>query len=108
MPIKPENKARYPADWPAIVAQVRERSGDKCEGSPDYPLCRAANGMPHPDTGSIVVLTTGHLNHTPEDCALSNLKHWCQRCHLRYDRHHHSETAYMGRKARMNNLELPL
>ena len=44
MPIKPENRARYPKDWKAIVAQVRERSGDKCEGSPAFPDCRVANG----------------------------------------------------------------
>ena len=58
MPIKPENRARYPKDWKAIVEQVRERSGDRCEGSPDFPDCRAQNGRPHPETGSKVVLTT--------------------------------------------------
>lgn len=31
MPIRPENKHRYPPDWGAIVAAVRERSGDRCE-----------------------------------------------------------------------------
>lgn len=32
-----------------------------------------------------IVLTVAHLNHTPEDCDLSNLKALCQRCHNRYD-----------------------
>lgn len=108
VPIKPENRARYPKDWKAIVAQVRERSGDKCEGSPAFPDCRAGNGYPHPVTGSNVVLTTGHLNHEPEDCSLSNLKHWCQRCHLVYDSKHHTQTAYRTRKAQANTIELPL
>jgi hypothetical protein len=33
MPIRPENKGRYPADWKtAIVPAVRCRSGNCCEG----------------------------------------------------------------------------
>jgi hypothetical protein len=108
MPVKPENRCRYPANWRDIVAQVRERSGNRCEGSPDHPDCRAANGEPHPETGSKVVLTTAHLDHTPEHCDLGNLRHWCQRCHLHYDRHHHAQTAYATRKANANTMELPL
>lgn len=106
MPIRPENRARYPKDWKAIVEQVRERSGNSCEGSPAFPDCRAANGEPHPVTGSRVVLTTGHLDHTPETRCLSKLRHWCQRCHLVYDREHHVETAAATRRARANTLEL--
>jgi len=108
MPIKPENKGRYPSNWRDIVAQVRERSGDRCEGSPAFPDCRADNGKPHPETGSRVVLTTGHLNHEPEDCRLSNLKHWCQRCHLVYDAKHHAQTAYATRKFRANTRDMYL
>jgi hypothetical protein len=108
MPIKPENRRRYPANWREIVAQVRDRSGDCCEGSPAFPDCRAPNGEPHPVTGSKVVLTTGHLDHVPEHCELENLRHWCQRCHLVYDGKHHAETAYATRKARANTRELPL
>lgn len=89
MPIRPENRARYPADWPAISLEVRARAGFRCEGSPAYPDCRAANGEPHPVTGSKVVLTVGHLNHQPEDNGepgnRPNLKSWCQRCHNTYD-----------------------
>lgn len=101
MPIRPENRSRYPKNWKAIVEQVRERSGNQCEGSPDYPDCRAANGKPHPETGSKVVLTTAHLDHVPENCDLSNLRHWCQRCHLNYDKHHHAETMRATRRARL-------
>ena len=57
MPIKPENKGRYPKDWKQTVEKVRQRSGDCCEGSPAYPDCRAENAKPHPATGSTVVLT---------------------------------------------------
>lgn len=38
MPIKPENKARYPADWKLIRASILERAGDRCE------QCHVANG----------------------------------------------------------------
>lgn len=98
MPIRPENRARYPSNWKDIVAAVRKRSGDSCEGSPAFPNCRAKNGRPHPVTGSIVVLTTAHLDHTPEHNDLSNLRHWCNRCHLAYDAEHHAQTAYMTRR----------
>lgn len=106
MPIRPENRARYPKDWKQIVEQVRERSGDACEGSPAFPDCRAPNGQPHPVTGSRVVLTTGHLDHTPETRDLAKLRHWCQRCHLVYDREHHAETTAATRRGRANTLEL--
>ena len=74
------------------------RSGDRCEGSPAYPDCRAKNREPHPVTGSQVVLTVGHLDHTPENCDEDNLMHWCQRCHLTYDSHKHAQTAYRTRR----------
>lgn len=85
MPIRPENKARYPKDWKEISLSVRVRAGNRCQGSPAYPDCHAENGKPHPQTGSTVVLTVAHLDHKPENCADSNLKAWCQRCHNTYD-----------------------
>ena len=51
--------------------------------------CAAHNQQPHPITGSIVVLTVAHLDHTPENCADDNLRAYCQRCHLAYDRDRH-------------------
>jgi hypothetical protein len=85
VPIRPENRARYPADWVAISLARREAAGWRCEGSPAFPDCRAANGEPHPITGSIVVLTVAHLDHRPENVAGENLRAWCQRCHNVYD-----------------------
>ena len=32
MPIRPENRSRYPKDWKAIAASIRERAGNRCEG----------------------------------------------------------------------------
>ncbi|CAG4905688.1 hypothetical protein [Paraburkholderia saeva] len=98
MPIKRENRKLYPANWksevrPAILA----RAGNRCEGSPRWPDCRAENGRPHPVTGSPVVLTVAHLDHTLPNCEPSNLRAWCQRCHLAYDAAHHAANAKKAR-----------
>lgn len=100
MPISAENRARYPRDWKAIVSRIRDRSGNRCEGSPAYPDCRADNGEPHPITGSRVVLTVAHLDHAPEHCDAENLRHMCQRCHLTYDAAHHAKNAAETRRKR--------
>jgi hypothetical protein len=105
MPIRPENLARYPADWPAISQRIRfARAAGRCECEGECRTghagrCAAIHGMAHPDTGSAVVLTTAHRDHTPENCAGGNLFAACQRCHLGYDRGHHAETARRKRAA---------
>lgn len=126
MPIRPENRARYPKDWKAISQAARDRAGNRCEGSPDFPDCRVANGAigyrehgrwiqlgESVDAAGLaidaaeedghritrIVLTVAHLDHTPENCDPDNLRAWCQRCHLHYDREHHAETREATRKA---------
>lgn len=37
MPIKPENRHRYPPDWPAIRTSILRRAGYRCE----HPGCNA-------------------------------------------------------------------
>lgn len=106
MPIKAENRARYPKDWKAIRDAIVERARFCCEGSPAFPHCRAAQYSAHPVTGSRVVLTVAHLDHTPENCDPANLRALCQRCHLVYDGKHHAETAYATRKARAGTADL--
>lgn len=87
MPIKPENKDRYPENWKEISSRIRfERAGGKCEN------CGAEHGQPHPITGSKVVLTTAHLDHIPENCTDDNLQALCQLCHNRYDSTHRKQT----------------
>ena len=51
MPIRPENKIRYPKNWPEISLRRRIDVGWRCEGRPDFPECRAENGKPHPEPG---------------------------------------------------------
>lgn len=99
MPILPDNRSRYPADWRAIRDAIIARAGNRCEGSPAYPDCRAQNRKLHPVTRSLVVLTVAHLDHTPEHCEPQNLRAWCQRCHLRYDAPSHADKARRHRNA---------
>lgn len=112
MPIRDSEKGRYPprAEWRLIRGEVLERAGNRCEGSPKYPDCRAENAQPHPVTRSKVVLTIGHLNHTPEDNGepgnRPNLKAWCQRCHLTYDAALHAMNAAITRAAKRGQPDL--
>ena len=81
MPIRPENKARYPKDWKIRSRFVRFfRARNRCE------WCGAENYQPHPITGSRVVLTVAHVfDDRPEASSLLNLAALCQRCHNRHD-----------------------
>ncbi len=92
MPIRPENRKRYPDNWPEMSAYIRfDRAGGRCEcegqcGVDHGGRCDARHGLHHPITGSIVVLTAAHwhgrkLEDTDTDCAFAA----CQRCHNRYD-----------------------
>lgn len=100
MPIKPENRSRYPANWREIRQKILIRAWNCCEGSPRYPACRAANGEPHPVTGSVVVLTCAHLDQQPENNDPENLRALCQRCHNTHDSEHRQRNAAATRAAR--------
>lgn len=124
MPIRPENRARYPKNWKEIVARVRKRSGGRCEfiidnyggvysRQPDPQKlpswrCKAKNKRPHPITKSIVVLTVAHLDHTPENCSMENLRDACQRCHNRYDAPTRRAGIKQRARAKQAISELPL
>ncbi|WP_411078350.1 hypothetical protein [Streptomyces sp. cmx-10-25] len=98
MPIRPENKHRYPADWPAISRAIKTRAGWRCEcegecGRGTHPgRCPNRHDTPAYGTGSRVILTTAHLDHTPEHCHPDNLRAMCQGCHLHHDAAHHAVT----------------
>lgn len=134
MPIKPENRHRYPADWPEVRERILRRALWRCE----WPGCEALHrdvgwwrfdgkfipmGRALRDAGAkaghsidcadgstikllMIVLTIAHLDHQPENCADDNLRAWCQRHHLAYDKPHHMATAAATRRARANTMEL--
>lgn len=73
-------------------ARAGRRSGGRCEcdgkcgQEHEGGRCAALNGEPHPDTGSIVVLTLAHEHGVPlEETSIDRMFHACQRCHNRYD-----------------------
>ena len=90
MPIKTENKARYPKNWEQIRADILRRAGNKCE------FCGIENHTIKP-SGAKVVLTIAHLDHTPENCDYNNLRALCQKCHNTYDMPHRIETRKRGK-----------
>lgn len=125
MPIRPENKHRYPKDWPEIRAQILERAGHCCEE------CGLRNHIygyrdEHGDFHQVsrlqaigpnrkfkpghlrIVLTIAHLDHTPENCDPGNLRALCQRCHNRYDAKTRSLGKAQRRRLAMNVHELSL
>lgn len=93
MPIRPENKSRYPKNWKQIRQQILERAGNRCEfcgveNHSEVPRYRSGRGV----IMVKVVLTIAHLDHTPENCDPSNLRALCQKCHNSYDAKHRAET----------------
>ena len=100
MPIRAENKGRYPKNWKQIASRIRERAGGQCE------FCGALDKQPHPSTGSTVILTVAHLDHTPENCSKENLKALCQRCHNGYDAKEKAKGIRARRRAYMGILPL--
>lgn len=109
MPIRPENVARYPANW---HSEIRPRILKRAENAQGWPCCEecgvpnyavgyrdeydAWRPMMESDIGEYrargyvfrvikIILTIAHLNDKIEDCGDENLRAWCQRCHNRYD-----------------------
>lgn len=91
--------SKYPPNWKELSRWIRfHRASNRCEGSPAYPDCNAANGRPHPITGSTVVLTVAHLDHDTTNNDLANLRAMCQRCHLTHDAKYHAINAAITRR----------
>lgn len=112
MPIKPENKNRYPKNWKKISEYIRfERADNKCE------FCGAVNhSWVNKHTRKLttaddeyaikIVLTVAHLDHTPENCSYDNLKALCQKCHNSYDKEHRKNTRAMSKNNNENQINL--
>ena len=81
MPIKAENRAKYPKEWALISRLIRKYRADnncECRGECGYNhetenarwniggrQCLARNGEGHPITRSKVVLTVAHIDQDP-------------------------------------------
>ncbi len=119
MPIRAEQRALYPVDWPQLSASIRfGRANGRCEGCGrphgKLVLCVAdgrwfdrQDGSWRDDRGrrtarpdkpyrlrwTVVRLAACHLDHDPTNSELENLAAWCQRCHLLHDRPEHRRRA---------------
>lgn len=125
MPIRPENKAKYPSNWKEISLRIREEAGQKCEWcwkpNGQILLCKSPGMWVDPEVNQWrdnhgrkipfgrapglaegrevkIVLTVAHLDHTPENCDRSNLRALCQSCHLTYDAPHKAEQRAKRKK----------
>ena len=112
MPIAPERMARYPGgsirspEWRAFRASIIERAGNRCEGTDQNPDCRAANGEPHPTTGSKVVLTIAHMDWDETHADPERCRALCQRCHLQWDARQHGMNARKTRFRKAGQADL--
>ena len=120
MPIKPENRARYPKNWKEIRQAILNRAYNRCE------FCGVQNGVwrTKPMWGrkgfvyihkhkaaeaaakgqelTKIVLTIAHLDHQPENNDPANLRALCQKCHNDYDREHRQRNAAITRQQKRN------
>jgi hypothetical protein len=127
MPIRPEMRDRYPADWKAIRTRILERAGNRCEwcGVANYArihrnLTDGDLWLPELPSGEVpvgysravrMVLTIAHVhNPDPADCRPDNLAALCNRCHNRHDapmrRMNATETRRQKRARHQPALEL--
>lgn len=106
VPIKKQNRARYPKNWEQIRQRILDRAGDQCECRGECGLhhdhrCVERNGNRAHFAKGRIVLTVAHLDHAPENCEPKNLRAMCQRCHLRYDTDHHKETRQQTKREKL-------
>ena len=112
MPISPARAKNYigggihSKEWKAFRAMILERAANRCEGTPQYPDCRAVNGQRHPETGSKVVLTIAHMDWDETHADPLRCRALCQRCHLSWDATHHAKNAARMRRSKSPQIDL--
>ena len=124
MPIQPRYRWFYPIDWPQLSAAIRfRRAQGRCEGCRrphGTTVCHLGDGrwwdreagswrdgqgralaqLPPlwlwaaPVRTTRVVLACAHLDHDPTNNRPSNLKAFCQRCHMLHDRAEHQRRRW--------------
>lgn len=126
MPIKPENKAKYPPNWREIRRLILTRAKGRCEhcGVPDkevvhrskqYPLGYVILDGTEIDAAEMdgikttyIVLTVAHLDQDPTNNDPANLAALCQKCHFAHDRPFNLAKAKKTRAQKAGQKELNL
>lgn len=120
----PIDYKEYHPDWHNISKAVRAAAGNKCEEcgvsngaiilrtknawryicATEYHWIKAKQNSGYTHAGAIkslgftkIILTVAHVDHDKTNNELSNLKAWCQRCHLHHDRLQHADNRKYGR-----------
>ncbi|MEM8564583.1 MAG: hypothetical protein AAGF57_20245 [Pseudomonadota bacterium] len=112
MPISPERMKRYfggsihSKEWKAFRAFILFRAGNRCEGTPQHPNCRAVNKKPHPETGGHVVLTIAHMDHDESHADPDRCRALCQRCHNKWDAPHRKKNAARTRRLKQPQIDI--
>ncbi len=91
MPIKAENRARYPAHWADLRRAILDRAGHRCE------QCRVPNHAWRLANTDAWTRNPGQA----ETWAMDGervARACCQRCHLAHDRDQHRQSAYATRR----------
>jgi hypothetical protein len=95
------NTTVYTSEWRKLSRTIRfGRAGGCCEG------CGARHGSIHPRTGSIIYLTTAHLDRNAFNNADSNLMALCPECHFAYDRRDNKQIRQLRRLVNENVIPL--
>lgn len=93
-----------------IKRAVIERAGNRCEGSPKFPSCRAKDGQAHPETDKHVSLSVIRLVLDEPGATVAaqigNRRAWCERCVLSYDFPAHATHNWRSRRKAALNGEL--
>lgn len=112
MPISAERMKLYPGgsihseEWKSFRTSLLERAGNCCEGTPQHPECRAANGDLHPETGGKVVLTIAHMDHDESHADPERCRALCQRCHNKWDAPHRQANHARTRRLKSAQLDI--
>lgn len=112
MPISPDRMKLYPGggthskEWKDFRASLLERAGNRCEGTPQNPECRAENHQSHPETGSKVVLTIAHMDWDESHADPLRCRALCQRCHNQWDSIHRQKNAAKTRRRKAPQIDL--
>jgi 5-methylcytosine-specific restriction endonuclease McrA len=121
MPIKPENRKLYPANWSDIREMIIRDANNRCDkcGLPNgsigyredgrfYHVCEGtAEAMAmEGEKVTKIVLTVAHLDHDPTNNDRSNLRALCQKCHFAHDRADNMSKAIETRRKNRADREL--
>lgn len=126
----PVDYSLYHPKWPLIRRLILKRADHKCEacGVPNYAVGYRLDGqffsaeqlletleetgedltegIPGEQKPLKIVLTVAHVDHDVGNNRFTNLRAWCQRCHLNHDRQDNARRRRYGKLNYRNQMTL--